>query len=59
MLVVINQPVMHDSDTGIGIDSGMSPIFAGIGIKNIGIREKYYSKLVDFPSMEVFLYTQS
>ncbi len=23
-------PVMHDSDSGIGIDSGMIPILAGI-----------------------------
>ena len=34
---------MHDSDSGIGIDSGISPIFAGIGI---GIRDfKTYWKL--------------
>ncbi len=32
----IGLPVMHDS--GIGIDSGMIPIFAGIGIKNIKIK---------------------
>ncbi len=35
--------VMHDSDSGIGIDSGMIPFFAGIGIgigtKNIKIEE--------------------
>ena len=31
---------MHDSDSGIGINSGMIPIFAeiGIGIKNIKIK---------------------
>ena len=31
-------PVMHDSDSGIGIDSGMTPFFAGIGI-GIGIKK--------------------
>ena len=29
---------MHDSDSGIGIDSGISTIFAGIGT-GIGIRD--------------------
>ncbi len=39
------QPVMHDSDSGIGIDSGISPIFAGIGTR-IGITDfKRYWKL--------------
>ncbi len=37
MSLVLRKPVMHDSDSGIGIDSGITPIFTGIriGIKNI------------------------
>ncbi len=40
---------MHDSDSGIWIDSGMIPFFAGtgigIGIKNIKIRVESESEL--------------
>ncbi len=37
--------VMHDSDSGIGIDSGISPIFAGIGT-GIGITDfkRYWNR---------------
>ena len=37
--------VMHDSDSGIGTDSGMIPFFAGIGI-GIGIKktELYWNR---------------
>ncbi len=30
--IVLYTPVMHDSDSGIGTDSGMIPLLAGIGI---------------------------
>ncbi len=36
--IVLCSPVMHDSDSGIGIDFGISPILAGIGI-GTGIRD--------------------
>ncbi len=39
----LSEAVMHDSDSGIGTDSGMIPFLAGIGI-GIGIKktELYY-----------------
>ncbi len=38
-------PVMHNSDSGIGIDSGISQFFAGIGI-GTGIKKtkRYWNR---------------
>ncbi len=35
VVILTQEPVMHDSNYGIGIDSRMIPVFAGTGIRDI------------------------